>query len=447
MKKQRNMILTVAIETELYDILGVSVTATEVEIKKAYRKKAKDLHPNPNDPKAIQNFQEMAAAYEILSDPHSRAAYDSMGIAGVDGRGEDGGPSMDDVFQQFFGAGAGSAHFGFDFGPGMEFGFDGARTRARDEVIPYEVTLEDLYNGKNVKMNMEKEVECPTCRGSGGKPGVKSKQCVKCEGKGSIFVQTAIGPGKLGTSRQKCQECDGRGEKIREKDRCKKCKGERTVKEKARQEIFVEKGMSHGQRIVLAGAGDQEPGLPPGDVIFLLKMQPHETFERSGNDLLTTVQITLSEALLGFDRILITHLDGRGIKVASPPNKVIKPQQTIILRGEGMPTYKTPDVKGDLYIILEIEMPSDHFMRSINITALQALLPPKRIDPVPEPVIVDSAHYEEADMAEVRERAFPASSDFFDHASRAQFGDGDDDDEDAWEDEDDDGEEPECRTQ
>jgi DnaJ family protein A protein 2 len=108
--------------------------------------------------------------------------------------------------------------------------------------------------------------------------------------------------------------------------------------------------------------------MPPGDVVFLLKMQHHETFERSGNDLLTTVQITLSEALLGFDRILVTHLDGRGIRVATPAGKLVKPGQTIVLRGEGMPTYKTPDVKGDLYIILDIEMPSPEWMSSIDIT-------------------------------------------------------------------------------
>jgi len=141
--------------------------------------------------------------------------------------------------------------------------------------------------------------------------------------------------------------------------------------------------MTDGQRIVLAGAGDQEvsappppsdlgfnipiqPGLPPGDVIFVLKTQRHESFERSGNDLLATVSITLSEALLGFDRILINHLDGRGVRVTSPQGKVINAGMTIILRNEGMPTYKNPDARGNLYIVLEVEMPNEDWIGSVD---------------------------------------------------------------------------------
>ena len=111
-----------------------------------------------------------------------------------------------------------------------------------------------------------------------------------------------------------------------------------------------------------------QPGVPPGDVVFILKMAHHDFFERSGNDLLTTVKITLSEALLGFDRILVTHLDGRGVRVTSPKGKVIQPGQSIVLRGEGMPTYKTPDVKGDLYVVFDIEMPTSDWLRTVDLT-------------------------------------------------------------------------------
>ena len=109
-----------------------------------------------------------------------------------------------------------------------------------------------------------------------------------------------------------------------------------------------------------------QPGLPPGDVIFVLKTQRHESFERSGSDLLATVSITLSEALLGFDRILINHLDGRGVRVASPQGKVITSGMTIILRNEGMPIYKNPDVRGNLYIVLDVEMPNEDWMSSVD---------------------------------------------------------------------------------
>jgi DnaJ family protein A protein 2 len=139
--------------------------------------------------------------------------------------------------------------------------------------------------------------------------------------------------------------------------------------------------MADQQRIVLAGSGDQEvyniyflprdisnfsqPGIPAGDVIFVLRAAPHDSFERSGNDLLTIVTITLSEALLGFSRILITHLDGRGIKVSSP-DKPIKPGSSIVLRAEGMPVFKHPDQKGDLYIRFEIEMPDEQWLKTVD---------------------------------------------------------------------------------
>jgi len=148
--------------------------------------------------------------------------------------------------------------------------------------------------------------------------------------------------------------------------RCKKCKGAKTVKEKTRQELLIERGMANQQRIVLAGAGDEEPGIPPGDVVFVLKQTPHDSFQRSGNDLLTAVHITLSEALFGFSRILVTHLDGRGIHVSSPPGKIIKPGESIVARGEGMPTYKHPDTKGDLYIVCRIDMPGEEWLNTVD---------------------------------------------------------------------------------
>ncbi|KAG1747085.1 uncharacterized protein EDB91DRAFT_1245535 [Suillus paluster] len=437
---------TVPVDTELYDLLGVPPSASEDEIKKAYRKKAKEHHPdkNPNDPQAAQKFQEMAAAYEILSDPESRALYDENGMAGLGpgSRGPGGMADAADLFAQFFGGGATF----FDVGGGGP-----RRNKGQDTEVPYNVTLEDLYNGKSVKMNMEREVICNTCQGSGARGNAKPKECVNCEGKGWSFIQTQISASTYGTARTKCAECNGQGSKLKEKDRCKKCKGEKTVQEKTRQEIFIEKGMPDGHRIVLAGAGDQQPGIPTGDVIFKLKTTHHESFERSGSNLLTHVKITLSEALLGFSRILIKHLDGRGIRVSSPPGRIIQPGDSIKLGGEGMPTHKHPDQKGDLFIVLDIEMPDAQWLQSVDKPALERLLPPKKLDMDPMPEIVDEVPYEEGDIVDVRARSFPAGSDFFDQGFASQFGDGDEDD---WEDEDDDdydnddmGGEPECRPQ
>ncbi|KAF8072033.1 hypothetical protein FPV67DRAFT_914547 [Lyophyllum atratum] len=415
-----------AVETELYDLLGVSSTASEAEIRKAYMKKAKEHHPdkNPNNPDAHAKFQEMAAAYEILNDPDSREAYDIRGMDGLKGSGGGAGYDPADIFAQFFNAGM----FFDTAGPGP------GRRASGPEVIPHEVTLEDLYNGKTVKMNMEREALCTQCKGSGAKGNAKPKPCATCDGKGFTIVHSQLGPSRIGSSRVACHSCHGSGEKLKDKDRCKKCKGEKTITEKKRHEIVIEKGMSNGQRIVLPGAGDEEPGVPAGDVVFVLKAVPHDSFERNANDLVTQVKITLSEALFGFSRILVTHLDGRGIEVSSPPGKIIKPDDCIVLRGEGMPVYKKPNAKGDLYVTLSVEMPDDQWSKTIDAKALESLLPPKRSNPEPLPETVDHAEFEESDILE--------------------FG-GEDDD---WEDEDEDdeyeyghghggGPDPECRQQ
>ncbi|KAF5326879.1 hypothetical protein D9619_004373 [Psilocybe cf. subviscida] len=412
------------VETELYELLGVHYSASEDEIKKAYKKKAKEHHPdkNINDPLAGQKFQEMAAAYEILSDSDKREAYDAHGMEGMDRRG--GGVDPADIFAQFFaGGGGGNPMFGFDFGPGM-----GGRRRGKgeDSIHPYEVTLEDLYNGKSVKLNMEKEIVCGVCKGSGARGNAKPKPCSTCSGQGWTPTQTRMPSGHIGVSRATCTDCHGHGERLKEKERCKKCKGEKTVKEKTRQEIFVEKGMADRQRIVLAGAGDQEPGIPAGDVIFILKASAHDSFERSGNDLLANVTITLSEALLGFSRIILTHLDGRGVKMTTPPGKIIKPSDSIVLRGEGMPIYKHSDEKGDLYVVFTIEMPTEDWLTTVDVQALEKLLPPKRTEVDPLPAVVDEADFEESDIVD--------------------FGEDEGDWEDEDEDEDEDGE-PDCRQQ
>lgn len=218
-----------------------------------------------------------------------------------------------------------------------------------------------------------------------------------------------------------------------------------------------------------------QPDVPPGDVIFVLNTKKHASFERSGNDLLTTVHITLSEALLGFSRILITHLDGRGIQVTSPRGKIIKPGDSIVLRDEGMPIHKSTGQKGNLYIMLEIDMPDEEWIAHLDRTvsspdrpcsssssstyslqALEGLLPPKKPEMDPRPAVVDEVPFEESDIVDVRAHHFPGSS-FFDRSGFAQqFGEG----EDGWEDDDDDeddddeedewgphGHEPECQPQ
>ncbi|KDQ15893.1 hypothetical protein BOTBODRAFT_31341 [Botryobasidium botryosum FD-172 SS1] len=413
-------------DTTYYDLLGVKPEATEGEIKKAYRKQAMLHHPdkNPNDPEASQKFQGLQNAYSTLIDAEERAAYDRYGVdGGPGGHGHSHDMDPEDFLAHLFG--------GMPFGGGPMPG--GPRRRGRkgeDTIIPYDVTLEDLYNGKTAYFNTERNVLCGTCKGSGGRPNAKPSKCTKCNGRGITTVHRQVGPSQVGVSQVTCPDCHGEGTKIRDKDRCKKCKGGKITNEKKKLEVNIEKGMVDRQKIVLAGEGDQEPGIKTGDVIFQLRSKPHETFERSGADLLTAVAITLSEALLGFSRILITHLDGRGIHVASEPGKVYTPGETIVVKGEGMPTYKLPDKRGDLYIVFELEMPSPEWLQKVDRTAIEKLLPPKKADISPRPEVVDDVEYEHTDVG--------------------NFGDDDDDEE--WDSDDDEDDEdemgaPDCRPQ
>ncbi|KAG8751281.1 hypothetical protein FRC12_012518 [Ceratobasidium sp. 428] len=312
------------VDTHYYDLLRLNPAATPVEIKRAYKKRALQSHPDKNPSSgAAEEFQELSTAYETLIDDNKRAHYDRYGRDGPSGGMFDEGMGMDpdELFAHLF-AGMGGGMFGMG-GPPRRPG------RGEDSLIPYEITLEDLYLGKDVKMNMTRNVICLQCHGSGGKPKAVAAKCVTCGGKGVSKVNQRLGPNQIGVSRMVCSDCSGEGTRLKEKDRCRKCKGNKTIQEHKQIEFTVRPGMEDTARITLAGQGDQEPGRETGDLIFVLKVAPHKTFERSGADLLVTVRITLSEALTGFNRVVLTHLDGRGIRIQSPPNKVIRSGDSI----------------------------------------------------------------------------------------------------------------------
>ncbi|KAG0378243.1 hypothetical protein BGX24_004427 [Mortierella sp. AD032] len=382
-------------ETKYYDTLGVSPDATESEIKKAYRKLAMQYHPDKN-PDAGDKFKEISHAYETLSDPESREMYDRYGEDGPSGGGGfgfGGGMSQEEMFAQMFGGG-----FGFG-GEGHHHGAPGGRSRTqRGEDISHNlnVTLEDLYNGKTTKLSLEKNVVCGLCTGKGGKASA-IKKCTTCDGRGVKLVVRQIGPGMMQQMQVTCPGCDGEGSTMREKDKCKKCKGNKVVNEKKVMEIFIEKGMRNGEKIPMKGEADQLPGVETGDVVLVLQQKPHALFERSGADLACKITITLVEALCGFSKILINHLDKRGIHVEQPAGKVIKPGQVMKITGEGMPHYKRPIDKGDLYITFDVEFPKDNWATASSMKSLEALLPKRGASPM-EPELVDHCTLEEGDM-------------------------------------------------
>jgi len=384
-------------EIDLYKILGISKTATKSEIKKAYHKAALQHHPDkvPEDRReeADAKFKIVSQAYEILHDEEKRHLYDTHGMAAFDpsrGGGMGAEVDLDDILQQMFGMGG--------MGGGMPPGFGGAGggpkrpRRGRDEEQEYEVTLEELYKGKTVKFASTKNIICSHCKGTGGKEKAKPESCQKCKGNGVTVGLRSVGPGLVTQERMICDNCTGTGTVFKEKDRCKKCKGKRTTSEKKVLEIYIPRGAREGEQIVLEGEADQVPDQTPGDIVFTLKEEDHDIFQRAGDDLSAELEITLAEALTGFSRVVLKHLDGRGIHLNHPQGKVLRPGQILKVKGEGMPLKKS-DAKGDLYLVVKIDFPEDGWNQ--DPAAFESL---KKILPGPEPPIeateIDEVEFE-----------------------------------------------------
>lgn len=183
-----------------------------------------------------------------------------------------------------------------------------------------------------------------------------------------------IGPGMVQQIQSVCAECRGEGEVIPPGDRCKECKGKKVVQDKKVLEVHIDKGMTNGQKIVFSGEGDQMPGITPGDVIIILDEKPHEVFKRKGNNLFAVQKIPLTIALCG-GQFTLTHLDDRVLILNNPRGSVIKPGDVKVISGEGMPTYKRPFEKGDLFLTFEVEFPPPGWIDNKKLAQLEALLP------------------------------------------------------------------------
>lgn len=206
-----------------------------------------------------------------------------------------------------------------------------------------------------------------------------------------------IGPGLVTQESAPCGTCSGLGQVYKDKDRCKKCKGKRVTEEKKVLELYIPPGSRGGERIVLSGEADQVPGKEPGDLVFELAEAEHDTFTRAGTDLRAEIHISLAEALTGFERTVIKHLDGRGIhlSVHQPRGKILRPNQILKVRGEGMPI-KRSDAKGDLYLIVNIDFPEDGWIKDEQtIKNLREVLPSQNTDIKSE--IVDEVDFDIVD--------------------------------------------------
>lgn len=358
-------------ETKYYDILGVPKTATQDELKKAYRKSAIKNHPDKGgDP---EKFKELAHAYEVLSDPKKREIYDQYGEDALKegmGAGRGGGHNPFDIFEELFGRGRG----GFAGGSSSR-----VRRKQQGEDVTHtlKVSLEELYNGTSKRLSLARDVLCSRCKGKGSKSGASSS-CYGCQGSGVKLVTRQLGMGFIQQMQQVCPDCGGSGEVIREKDKCLQCKGKKVTREKKVVEVHVEKGMQHGQKIVFEGQADEAPDTITGDIIFILQQKEHPKFKRKFGDLYVERTLNLTEALCGFQFVL-THLDGRQLLIKSNPGEVIKPDQYKAINDEGMPHHQRPFIKGRLFIHFNVEFPESGSLSFEQCQAMKQILRPSKL--------------------------------------------------------------------
>ncbi|KAF7712542.1 DnaJ family protein [Penicillium ucsense] len=378
-------------ETKYYECLGVDPSATEAQLKTAYKKGALKFHPdkNKNNPEAAEKFKELSHAYEILSDSQKRAIYDQYGEEGLEGGGAGGGMNAEDLFSQFFGGGGA---FGGMFGGGMR---DTGPKKARTIHHVHKVNLEDIYRGKVSKLALQKSVICSGCEGRGGKEGAV-KECTGCNGSGMKTMMRQMGP-MIQRFQTVCPDCNGEGEIIRDKDRCKKCNGKKTVVERKVLHVHVDKGVRDGHKIEFRGEGDQMPGVMPGDVVFEIEQKPHPRFQRKNDDLFYQAEIDLLTALAG-GTIHIEHLDDRWLTVNIAPGEVIVPDAIKVIHGQGMPSFRHHDF-GNLYIKFDVKFPEKDQLQNLDL--LEKVLPPRtQQNQPPADAMVEDFELEDIDTTE-----------------------------------------------
>jgi len=332
---------------DYYEVLGVSKNASEAELKKAYRRAAQKYHPdrNPGDATAEENFKESKEAYEVLSNPQKRAAYDQFGHAGVD-------PSMGGGAGAGAGFGGGGASFSDIFGDVFGDIFGGGRGggqrvyRGADLRYNLELSLEDAVRGTTVKIRVPTFTTCKTCDGSGARKGTRPSTCTTCGGHGQVRMQQGFF-----SVQQTCPRCNGTGTII--SDPCDDCHGQGRVKEQKTLSVKVPAGVDTGDRIRLANEGEAgENGGPPGDLYVQIQVKDHPIFKRDDANLYSEVPIGFVTAALGGE-LEVPTLDGRVVLKVPPETQTGK---LFRIRGKGVQPVRGGPV-GDLLCRVVVETP------------------------------------------------------------------------------------------
>ncbi|CAD8083078.1 unnamed protein product [Paramecium sonneborni] len=343
----------------LYELLGVAPQSTTDEVKKAFRKKAVKEHPDKGgDP---EKFKKLTEAYEILSNPEKKDLYDRFGMEGVKNGG--GGGDMGDIFSHFFGGGGGR----------REQGPKKMKAKMREQ----QVTLEEVFEGKMIHLTHKRKRVCEGCEGKGG---ANAKTCTTCKGRGMVQKLQMIGPGMYSQSTGPCTDCGGDGTIFPEKDRCKKCKGNKVIDQEKVIEIPLERGVPDEHDYQFYGESDELPGVMAGDLYIRIKIKKHDVYERKGADLYINKKITLVEALTG-TQFTLKFLDGTNLHIATKAGEIISPAQIKTVKKKGMPCYKDAMSEGDLHIRFEVEFPLPGQLKNDQIEQLKKVLPGPKQQP------------------------------------------------------------------
>lgn len=343
-------------DLDYYQILGVERTASEDEIKRAYKKMAIKYHPdrNPGDKDAEEKFKQAAEAYDVLRDPEKRSRYDQFGKAGVNGGaggfgGFNGqGMNMDDIFSMFGDIFGGRHGFG---------GFNSAENQTRqyrgsDLRLKVKVNLNDVMNGVTKKFKVRKDIICDECKGSGCEKGTSPETCSTCNGRGYV-IRTQRSIFGMMQTQQPCPTCNGEGTIIKHK--CHKCHGEGVVSGEEIIEAKIPAGVADGMMVNVPGKGNaaKHNGIP-GDIQILIEEEPSKIFIRDENDLIYNLLLTVPQAVLG-DDIEIPTVDGK-VKIKIAPGT--QPGKVLRLRGKGIPAIQGYGYgKGDLVINISVYIP------------------------------------------------------------------------------------------
>ncbi len=338
---------------DYYEVLGIARGADEQDLKSAYRRLAKEFHPDRNagDKEAERKFKEVSEAYEALKDPQKRAAYDQFGHAAFEGgRGGQGGfgpdfsSSMSDIFDDLFGEFMGGRR-----GGGQQGRARTGRERGADLRYNLEINLAEAFTGKTAQIRVPASVSCETCEGSGAKAGTKAKTCGTCGGMGKVRASQGFF-----TIERPCPTCQGRGETI--DDPCTACSGSGRISKERTLSVNIPAGVEDGTRIRLAGEGEAGMrGGPTGDLYIFLSIKSHEFFQRDGSDVFCKVPIAMTTASLG-GQIDVPTLEGQTTRVKIPEGTESGKQ--FRLKGKGMPVLRSK-VTGDMYIEVDVETPKN----------------------------------------------------------------------------------------